>query len=279
MDEDRIALVLARTSDLRSKIITCISGTCLPSSTVKKQGQKSDSEENPDEQQHDFDEESENLLNIKDALDSLESQLSSLQALNQQQWYEKEAALAEIEYSQKKLLKELNEYKGKDLKVIHEAIAFASETEDRNDLLLPPYPRRPSQSNSVLSEKNGYAFTSSRKIPLGKPAESNNRSGRSGSLWGPFESVAVLIGTAVKAGLTIVGVIAVLSLAGFEPRLKKRGINRIKISDLFKERLSECPKGKVAVIENGETRCVVKERVEIPFGSVVSSPDVSYGCG
>lgn len=219
------------------------------------------------------------------------------QALQQQQWYEKESALAEIEYSQKKLLKELKEYKGKDLEVIHEAMTFASETEDNNDLLLPPYPSRPSQS---IVSKNGYlsAFTS-RRSPLNGSAtgglkdlhsvpnnyhkpESKQRQSGSG---GPFKSVKVLIGTVAKTAITVVGVITILSLVGFEPRMRKQG-NQFKFLDFFHQQRNDeegasiqCPPGKVLVVENGETRCVVKERVEVPFESVVAIPDVSYGCG
>ncbi|KAK6159428.1 hypothetical protein DH2020_006742 [Rehmannia glutinosa] len=158
-------------------------------------------ESEAENQDYDVEEEAESLVNIKDALESLEGQLSSLQALQQRQWYDKESALADIEDSQKKLLKELKEYKGKDLEVINEAIAFASVTEDNNDLLLPPYPSRP--SHPIVSE-NGYlsTFSSTRKLP-------------------------------------------------------QNGVSA----------------GKVAVMENGETRCVVKERVEIPFESVVATPD------
>ncbi|KAK4437808.1 Plastid division protein PDV2 [Sesamum alatum] len=300
MDEDRIGLVLAKTSELRSKIVNCIHKTA---SNVEKDGEESESKESeasPDaENQDDIEEEAESLLNIRDALESLEGQLSSLQALQQQQWYEKEAALAEIEYSQKKLLKELKEYKGKDLEVIHEAIAFAGETEDNNDLLLPPYPSRPSQS--VVSD-NGYLsnFTSTRKyhqnggiggglknlLDVPKDLHKSETSQRQSGPLSPFQRIKVLISTAAKAAVTIAGVVAILSLAGFEPRLRKRD-NQLKLPDFFQLQRNdgkgttsvECPPGKVAVKENGEIRCVVKERVEIPFESVVAAPDVSYGCG
>ncbi|XP_057788380.1 plastid division protein PDV2 [Salvia miltiorrhiza] len=290
MDEDRIVLVLAKTSELRSKIISCIQNTASNVDRESGESESKESEANPDtqNQENDVEEEAESLLNIKDALESLEAQLSSLQALQQQQWYEKEAALAEIEYSQKKLLKELKEYKGKDLEVIHEAVAFASETEDNNDLLLPPYPSRPSQS---IVSKNGYlsTFTSSRRSPQNgfasggpKNLPKNVHNSEAG---GTFKSVRVLLGTAAKTAMTVVGVITILSLAGFEARLGKRD-SRFKFSDLFQQRRdeekgsnAECPPGKVPVVENGETRCVVKERVEVPFESVVSVPDVSYGCG
>ncbi|KAL1563985.1 plastid division protein PDV2-like [Salvia divinorum] len=293
MDEDRIVLVLAKTSDLRSKIISCIHNTASNADGEIGGSESKESEANPDaeNQENDVEEDAESLLNIKDALESLEAQLSSLQALQQQQWYEREAALAEIEYSQKKLLKELKEYKGKDLEVIHEAVAFAREAEDSYDLLLPPYPSRPSHSSV---SKNGYlsTFTSSRRSPqngftsggtknLHKIPNSVNKTEARGA----FKSVRVLLGTAAKMAMTIVGVMTILSLAGFEARLGKRD-NKFKVLGLFQQRQDEkkgssmeCPPGKVPVVENGETRCVVKERVEVPFEPVVSVPDVSYGCG
>ncbi|KAK4491379.1 hypothetical protein RD792_002121 [Penstemon davidsonii] len=285
MDADRIGLILAKTSELRSKIINCIHTTTFNGEKEVKASESKESEAIPfsQNQEGDDEEEAEILLNIKDALESLEGQLSSLQALQQQQWYEKEAALAEIEHSQKKLLKELKEYKGKDLEVIHEAISFASETEETNDLLLPPYPSRPS-----LPE-NGYlqSFPSTRKFTQ-NGTTNLHESERSDQIQnGPFQRVKSLIGTTAKAALTVVGVIAILSLAGYEPRLRKRG-DQFKLLDFFQLQTNnnetgnraECPPGKVPVIENGETRCVVKERVEVPFESVVvSTPNVSYGCG
>ncbi|KAG8364302.1 hypothetical protein BUALT_Bualt19G0114400 [Buddleja alternifolia] len=283
MDEDRIGLVLAKTSELRSKIVNYIH----KASNMENEGKQKESESNDEESE----EESESLVNIRYALESLENQLSSLQALQQQQWYEKESALAEIEYSQKKLIKELKEYKGKDLEVIHEAIAFAGETEDNNDLLLPPYPSRP--SHPIVSD-NGYlhSFPSTQKfsqngfkIGGSKNIQESERNERQSGSWGPFKRVKVLLGNAAKTVVTIVGVITMLSLAGFEPRLRKRD-NQLKLFDLLKLKTNdekgnmiECPPGKVPLVENGEMRCVVKERVETPFEPVIATPDVNYGCG
>lgn len=199
--------------------------------------------------------------------------------------------MAEIEYSQKKLLKELKEYEGTNLDVIHEAISFASETEESNDLLLPPYPRRPSHS---LVSDNGHlsSFLSTHKFSQNESirvrprdiykSERTQTPNESRSL---LKGASVLVGTAAKAALTIIGVISILNLAGFEPSVRKRG-NHFRILDIFQLRRNndedtavKCPPGKVPVLENGEMRCVVKERVEIPFESSVSIPDVNYGCG
>lgn len=83
MDEDRIGLVLAKTSELKSKIISCIHKAA---SNVERESEERESKEpetTPDaeNQENDGEEEAESLLNIKDALDSLEAQLSSLQVL------------------------------------------------------------------------------------------------------------------------------------------------------------------------------------------------------
>ncbi|KAL2512206.1 Plastid division protein PDV2 [Abeliophyllum distichum] len=236
MDEDRISLVLARASELRSKITSCIRQA---TSNVENQGKETDNKESEaspvaeNEVLDDDEEEIESLLNIRDALESLEAQLSSLQALQQQQWYEKETALAQIEYSQEKLLKKLKEYKGKDLDFIHEAIAFAGETEDNSDLLLPPYPSRPSRS---LVSDNGHIsiFPSMRKytqngaITGGLKNLESERNQTHPGLQVPFNWMKSFLGAAARTALTITGVILVLSLAGFEPRLKKRD-NQFKI--------------------------------------------------
>ncbi|XP_074292997.1 uncharacterized protein LOC141619875 [Silene latifolia] len=73
--------------------------------------------------------------------------------------------------------------------------------------------------------------------------------------------------------------ISLLSLAGFEPRIKKKvnSFPALALFDLDKKTLSaRCPPGKVAVMEKGEIRCIVKERVEIPFDFVATDPDVNY---
>lgn len=100
-----------------------------------------------------------------------------------------------------------------------------------------------------------------------------------------LKGVRLVISVAAKTVLTLVSVISVLSLAGFEPRLRKRN-TQFKVLDQFqtlanadKIATMQCPPGKVLVMEDGQPRCLVKERIEIPFESVIMKPDVSYGCG
>ncbi|XAR59515.1 hypothetical protein NMG60_11015372 [Bertholletia excelsa] len=289
MDEDGIGLVLARASELRSKITNCIhrASTEYHDETQEKEKGGNDNGGEGEE----LDEEAESLLNIRDALESLEAQLSSLQALQQQQWYEREAALAEIDHSRKKLLKKLKEYRGEDLEVIHEATAFASETvEDNNDLLLPPYPSRPSHS---LVSDGGYLshFSSTLKLSQNElnggdtKVETNKKLEESYRSESRPKGLRLFINTTAKTVLTLIGVISILGLAGFEPQLRKRD-TQFKVFGLFQRRgtdeereMHECPPGKILVVEGGEARCLVKERVEIPFESVIATPDVKYGCG
>lgn len=82
MDEDRIGLVLARASELRSKITNCIRQATSEVENQVKETDNKESEASPvaEDQELDDDEEGiESLLNIRDALESLEAQLSSLQ--------------------------------------------------------------------------------------------------------------------------------------------------------------------------------------------------------
>ncbi|XP_051132428.1 plastid division protein PDV2-like [Andrographis paniculata] len=277
MEDDRIGLVLAKTAELRSRIVSSIR-----KSTDELGGKASESKElqvgTPVENRED--DETESLINVKDALESIEGLLSSLQDLQQRQWCAKESALVEIEYSRKKLLNELKEYKGKDSEVIREAIAFAGETEDSSsDLILPPYPTRPHLDNvypPALPSTDKFAQNGD----TGSPHESEERGG-------VFKWVKAMIGAAAKTSLTVVGIVAILSLSGFELRLR-RPDNRFELSQVLKvqgngndekEAPHECPPGKVAVVENDEVRCVVKERVEIPFDCVDATPNVRYGLG
>lgn len=286
MDEEGIGVVLARASELRSKFTNCIHKATTQGDEVEEGEEKEEGEAA-----------SETLLNIRDALESLESQLSSLQGLQQQQWYEREAALAEIDYSRQKLLKKLKQYKGEDLEVIHEASAFASETvEHGNDLLLPPYPSRPPRSlvadNGHMSHfpfmrksnQNGVTAGDSTNEENKKLNESERNQMHSGSK-NTSKGLGIFFNGA-KMVLTLVGVISILSLAGVEPRFRKRD-TYFNIMGLFQQSATEekrsntveCPPGKVLVLEDGEARCLVKERVEVPFESVVATPDVNYGCG
>ncbi|XP_019166051.1 PREDICTED: plastid division protein PDV2-like [Ipomoea nil] len=279
MEEGRIEMVLARITELRSKITNCIAADRTEGRELRKGGAEMDS----------GDEVSDCLLSIRDALEKLEVLVSSLQALHQQQLYEKAEAFAGIAYSQEKLLKKLKEYKGDNLDIINEAIAFVGETvEESNDLLLPPYPTQPyplvsdklypsyPPSSHMLSQ-NG-AINGSQPHQLTKDLHQEEAKS-------PSRMVTCFIGVAARTALTVVGLISVLTLAGFEPRLKKRD-NCLKATNPFqlfgidkKGRNATCPPGKVLVFENGETRCVVRERVEVPFHSDVATPDVNHGCG
>ncbi|XP_047336427.1 plastid division protein PDV2 [Impatiens glandulifera] len=300
MDEDGIQLAMARASELRTKITKCIHNASAQQTVNKlQQGAEKENgysdgirskgaEANGVSEEEDDEEGVDSLLNIRDALASLEGQLASLQELQQQQWYEKESALSEIELSRKKLLKKLKEYRGKDFQVIYEATCFASETvEVSNDLLLPPYPSRPPQSSSLSEShfpaqrkfgQNGIILStapSEEKIPSDCEAKKS------------FQGFRFFINATAKTMLMIVGLVSVLQLTGFEPRLRRRDaeFNLFRIfqneeSGGERKTVGECPPGKVLLVENGEMRCIVKERVEVPFEAVaVAKPDVSFGCG
>lgn len=198
------------------------------------------------------------------------------------------------------LLDKLKEYKGEHLEVINEASAFAGEAVEHNhDLMLPPYPSRPPYSlhpnnghvlpslSARKSVRNGVTLSyvtnnakkeSSESLTASKQASTRNSRNGLGSL----------IAVAAKAVFTIVGVVSILSMSGFGQRIAaKRGSTRLKISGVFEQPSTgeeerpriQCPPGKILVVEDGEARCLVKERVEVPFSSAVAKPDVNYGCG
>ncbi|XP_055961933.1 plastid division protein PDV2 [Mercurialis annua] len=305
MEEEGVEVVLARAIELRLKISNCIhnsnknvngnSGYVIEEKEegFEKDGvkEKKPNLQNPKSEgaeEQDDDLEAERLLHISDALECLEHQLSNLQALQQQQRYEREVALSEIEHSRKMLLDKLKEYKGKDFGVIQEASAFAGETvEHNNDLLLPPYPTRPPQS--LVADKRHLPYPSTRKpVWNGGEAKKNlNGSDKNEGNAMPKSSskgLGHVIGMAAKTMITVLGVISVISLSGFGPKLGNRSIP-FKMMSLFQQpaneekRNRECPPGRIPILQDGEARCVVKERVAIPFESVFSKPDVNYGTG
>ncbi|CAJ1933439.1 unnamed protein product [Sphenostylis stenocarpa] len=290
MEEEGIGLVLARATELRLKI-----SNCIHRATTTTNG--------PSPHADDDDDATERLLNICDALEALETQLSSLQVLQQQQRYEREIALAEIENSRKMLIDKLREYKGKELEVIQEASTFASETvEPNNDLLLPPYPSRPpyavsmdkeylSQIPSVVNKsgRNGLIahdpLIEANKNPSEKEQNDVEKEAKNSR-----KGFGFFITSVAKTMLTVVGVVSILSLSGFGPKLGARfSVQgwRHRVEDVDRsttksgdERSSlQCPPGRILVWENGEARCLVKERVEIPFSAVAATPDINYGCG
>ncbi|KAG7010946.1 Non-symbiotic hemoglobin 1 [Cucurbita argyrosperma subsp. argyrosperma] len=293
MEEGSIDMVLARATDLRLKIGNCIHNATTTARTGNEAADDGGSGSETPVGDTEDDEEVERLLSVCDALESLETQLSSLQR------YEREAALSEIEHNRKMLLDKLKEYKGEHLEVINEASAFAGEAVKNNhDFMLPPYPSRlpfPLHLNnghlspSLSARKaahNGVALSymtndtereSSESLTTNKQASTRN-SRRNG-----FGS---LVAAAAKAVFTIVGVVTIMSISGFGPRIVvKRASTHLKKSSAIEQPSTEderprtrCPPGKILVVEDGEERCLVKERIEVPFSSAVVKPDVNYGC-
>ncbi|KAJ8747632.1 hypothetical protein K2173_012808 [Erythroxylum novogranatense] len=300
MEDERVEIVLAKATDLRLKICNCIQKTTANINGSDNNPDKEEKIKSPSLQSEDGlllgeaedeDEEAERLLHIRDALESLEHQLSNLQALQQQQRYEREVALGEIERSRKMLLDKLKDYKGQELEVIQEASAFAGETvKHENDLLLPPYPNRAPTSLFGDTHCLSHCPATGKSTPNGSnTGEANKNLNGSGSDQSHSASknsnwLGNIVVAAAKAAVTVVGVISVLSLSGFGPNLGRNG--QCKILNLFqlpgtgkKREILQCPPGRVTVVENGESRCVVKERVAVPFESVVAKPDVNYGSG
>lgn len=222
-----------------------------------------------------------------------------IQALEQQQRYERESSLFQIDCSRKILLSKIKDYRGDNLEVIHEALTFAGGTLDHdNGLLLPPYPSHlpdlfvmddlyPSShfTSKYKLTQNGVTGEilqeASKNMNASAEKQSSQRSDRN-----KRQGVSIVFGLLAKSVLTFVGIATVLSLAGFKPKLRKDGI-QFKIQELFqkpaagKERQAptECPPGKVLVMEEGQPRCLVKERVEMPFDLDVTAPKINYGFG
>ncbi|MCL7040891.1 hypothetical protein MKW94_006266 [Papaver nudicaule] len=281
---DEIGIVLGRASELKLKIRKCVDSAITRRTNTGDHNQ----EVIEDTVGGDGFAETESLLNITDALESLEEQLTSFQRLQQQQRYEKEAALAQIDHSREILLNKLNEYKGDDLEVIREITSFASETVEHNaDLILPPYSSRPRNVPSTrMNALNGV--TSLNTIHQAKKLNKSEKKQSQSSAKNSPTGLRLMFSMAVKTVLTLVSVASVLTFAGFEPSLRRRNTvckvlypsqNLAAEEEKTKPTTGHCPPGKVLVMENGKPRYIVKERVEIPFEPVVTMPNVNYGCG
>ena len=314
-DEEGIGLILARATELRLKISDCIdTSSTAVSDGVHSGGRKDGSspakkDEFIGNQEKDSDEEeAERLLCIRDALESLESQPAALQVRNPKfnlplclfvdwvwigftvlilslcgndffgnkiyclmviDWFScnKTRIFAKDNNMRSKWLSLrlitagrcwLREAQGLQRERIWSATRgfdFAGKRVDyENDLLLPPYhvhPHLPSKHKK--SDVNGFGSGHVRKV---------NPNGGSGVIIGFLGSVA-------KIMLPLIGVISIL----------KRGASLKLLQQQVVRAPNQCPRGKVLVFGDGEARCLVKERVEIPFDSVVAKRDVTYGYG
>lgn len=97
-------------------------------------------------------------------------------------------------------------------------------------------------------------------------------------------------GFTTKAALVVVSVLAALAVSEVSHRLEKRraGTSPSHPSPSSPPQvrqkspaavLRECPPGKKLIMEDGIPKCVVKERVELPFPREIKNPDVLYGRG
>ncbi|XVF68185.1 hypothetical protein PTKIN_Ptkin10aG0184100 [Pterospermum kingtungense] len=214
MEEERVGLALAKATDLRLKF-----SSCIDKATASQPKQNLENQEDPNSHQSDEeedDDETERLLNIRDALESLEAQLVALQSTN---------------------------------KSLANGVTTGDLTNGAKKNL-----------NEHEQSKKQYESKNSRK------------------------GLGYFFSSAVKIVLPLVGAICILSFSGFVPNLGKA--NPPKFLGTLQHRSPEennstvqCPPGKVLVMENGEARCLVKERIEVPFESIVTKPDVNYGSG
>jgi len=207
--------------------------------------------------------------------------------------------LSQIDRSRRFLLSKLKEYKGQDCEVIHEAAAFAGEKIEHDDsLILPPYSNHVTNS-FVLDDLYPLSYVSKpKRLHNGLDSDratqddtrTNGTENRNAGTpnCGLLGSIGSFIGWMAKTAVMVSGAVSIMKAAGYEPVI---GTNSIKldIAGLFgkvatatgkeEQGTRRCPPGKVMVLEDGKAHCVVKERVEVPFGTDLASPDASYGLG
>ncbi|XP_042383025.1 plastid division protein PDV2-like [Zingiber officinale] len=272
MEGEEIGLVLARASELRAKVSDCIDGSGGDACGLIA-----------------VEDESEGLVAIRNALDSLEQQLAALQALLHQQRYERESILSQIDCNRLILLGKLKEYRGEKLEVINEVAAFASEAVEHDDgLFLPPYPTH-LPDLFTLDDIGGSSHFVVKKSSINGHITINKNEDKTTEYdthkncrKATSNGIGHIIGLVVKSAITFVSIISILGLAGYKPMIKKRskGIMLSGAESPMDSQVGiQCPKGKFLVIENGKARCVVKERIEVPFEPDVTSPTISYGFG
>ncbi|KAG0616152.1 hypothetical protein M758_5G093900 [Ceratodon purpureus] len=347
MEADEIRVVLARASELHAKISEAIE-RALKTEFQRSTSSRSldsnfssvlDGDESNDFARFDRDSdksvsigdsnvEARTLGLIRDALETLEEQLEALQSMQNHQRAEKDAVLAELEESRHLLLLKLKNHQGREWEVVQEALAFAGEpVEERDDLLLPPYPRPAVDVAFVVDEQSPKHLSRPVSLPKSRAVkrlslsegddlekevekedvieseqeyeEAERRPGHkvvaggivlAGSLWkGVSGSVGNAVVQAAKAAVVVASVVAFMAFTEHnhrqveqKPRPVPSAVKPVFLSESRPRPPSppKCPPGKkLVVLEDGNAKCVVKERFELPFSKEVKDPDVLYGRG
>lgn len=329
MEPDDIGVVMTRASELHASICDAIDRVAQSrvvgngSSSLRSFGEEEDEERQLHEREEEEDagrgrisssteEEVRSLEGIREALEVLETQLESLQSVQQQQRLRKDAALAELEESRRVLLLRLKEHDGREMQVVEEAMTFAGEpVKKTDDLPLPPYlhPVSPSlycESPVFRSAKPSLAkqlddrcaFNSSLFLvdetaseteiansTVNPVATEQATSPPSGGFSRAFTGMLSFTG---KTLLVVVSVVAFLAVSEFNLNGRKSSKPRpsptpveVKPPESKPKAMPvlECPAGYKRIEDEGIVKCVVKERVELPFPRGLKTPDVLHGRG
>ncbi|XP_024540262.1 plastid division protein PDV2-like [Selaginella moellendorffii] len=302
MEPDEISVVLQRASDLHTRINDAIE-RALKSEFLLTAGKARDSVSSAARDRGEEEEEqgsnvgllgepnaeAKSLGAIRDALEALEEQLECLQALQQQQRMDRDTALAELEESRLILLSRLRSHHGKEWEIIHEALAFAGEPVGIEQ---EKSPARITQAGEPIriEEQHGDRREIHKKFVanfLGIPIKLGLDLRRfAGRLFGPG------VGVTSRAAMVMAGVLTTIILfSEIGSRHERRSSSEattappviptpsLAIPPRAPAMEERCPPGKVMIFVDGVSKCVVKERIEIPFRGEVSSPDVLYGRG
>lgn len=247
---------------------------------------------------------------------------------------EKDAVLAELEESRHLLLLKLKNHRGSEWEVVQEALAFAGEpVDERDDLLLPPYPRPVGDVSVTGDDQSPKLFSRTISLPRGRAAkrlalseeniqldEAVHRNkdisqeakskqdyqeqgtapehkvdGEGGIVFvgGIMRGLSGKVGSALahaaKAVFVVASVVAFLAFTEHshrqveqKPRAVPSAVKPVFLPESRPRPPSppKCsPDKKLIVLEDGNAKCVVKERFELPFPREVKDPDVLYGRG
>lgn len=354
MEPDDIGVVLTRASELHASICDAIdrvahsryAGNDATFSHGLDEEEEDDDDDEPSAASYDdeapsdaavvaasssSEEEVRSLEGIREALEVLETQLESLQAVQQQQRRRKDAALAELEESRRVLLLRLKEHEGRETQVVEEAMTFAGEPvkqqqqQRSDDLALPPYlhpvssalycespvfrsgkanlgkpsqkqrlkdrgPFDSSNSSSSLFLVDETATDTDMAKAVGNPEASAEPASRPPASSRVSSAVTSLLSLTGKTLVVVVTVVAFMAVAEFTRHDRRRKAPNPKPTSspapLQNPAPSavECPPGYKRILDDddddqGVVKCIVKERVELPFPRALKTPDVLHGRG
>lgn len=225
----------------------------------------------------------------------------------------RDAALVELEESRAILLQSLKDHEGRESEVVQEALAFVGEpVKKSDDLALPPY-LHPVSSPSVKSQSPFLGSSRLEETSMDDQHQGMNSSAEedrgdeaveeTGSVTAEKQGEEItprrgilgfcsnVLNLTGRTALIVMSLIALVGVSEFNSQASRNAQSSYSkpvpkpqapvepVAQPKAAPVRHCGAGKKLIEENGGSKCVVKERVELPFLREIKTPDVLHGRG